>query len=168
MGNLRRKKVWPTLTSVVLDELMKPLQRSPIFCVCFCFFSRQTLWALALKHVFFFFCCSPSRQQKQISGSHILTKCVSQKPERSCVCSELAISKQLAWKSHGLACLRKCIIHTFHTSHCSVLDAFTPMGFFFYSWWIERICRTSERQLDGIGGPLAGLSRISAFLNNVH
>lgn len=78
----------------------------------------------------FFFCCSPSRQQKQISGSHILTKCVSQKPERSFVCSELAISKQLASKSHGLACLRKCTIHTFHTSHSSVLDAFTPMGFF--------------------------------------
>lgn len=89
------------------------------------------IMSIGIETCFFFFCCSPSRQQKQISGSHILTKCVSQKPERGFVCSELAISKQLAWKSHGLACLRKCIIHTFHTSHCSVLDAFTPMGFFF-------------------------------------
>lgn len=163
---MQRKKVWPTLTSVVLDELMKPLQQSPIFCFLGGFFQTDIM-SIGIEICFFFFCCSPSRQQKQISGSYVLTKCVSQKPERSFVCSELAISKQLASKSHGLACLRKCIIHTFHTSHCSVLDAFTPMGFF-YSWWIKRICRTSERQLDGIGGPLAGLSRIGAFLNNVY
>lgn len=37
-----------------------------------------------------------------------------------------------------------------------------------YSWWIERICRTSECQLDGIGLLLAGLSRISAFWNIIH